>query len=372
MRKVIFIFTAFVCLGNVKFVIAQGQPSGGDHFNQKALEALQNNQVANLDDLPQVFYDYYVVTEDSRLRARLNLYERFGINCDSNVCNEGKALIQLLNRNLLENLVPGDTLVVPTQFGLDLRSYSPFPRYYLGVRDIPKIIILHKEIQGFAAYQNGELKRWGIINTGDKSTNTPEGRFNVNWRMPEKVSSISPGLKKNPKAEEKEELWEMTWVVNFHELRGIHVHQYAMPTGGPASHGCVRANDADAKWIYDWVDVWDTTKGPEIEECSNKPDCRITKQGTMVLVLGPDPKGKARPFVFKNRYPILKMIDVPTDPYSIPAGTDQQKEFDRKRLGLPAVTPRATTPRTTTTTNTRATTTNTRGTTQNNSPRRRN
>lgn len=325
-------------------IYAQTQPNGSnDHFNQKALESLQNNQVANLDDLPQVFYDYYVVKEDSRLRARMNLFEHFGINCDNNFCNEGKALIQLLNRNLLEELLPNDTLVVPTQFGLDLRSYTPFPRYYLGAKDFDKIVILDKEIQAFAAYEKGELRRWGIINTGSESTNTPTGRFNVNWKALTKISSKSPGLV-NPK--ESDEMWEMTWVMNIHERRGIHMHQYAMPTGGPASHGCVRINDADAKWLYDWTDTWQTNKGADIEDCDK--DCRITKQGTMVIVLGPDPNGKARPFINKPRYPILRMVDLPTNPYSVSPGTDQQRAFDRLRAGA-TPTPAATTPRTTST-----------------------
>ncbi|HCR48966.1 MAG TPA: L,D-transpeptidase [Rhodothermales bacterium] len=308
---------------------AEEPPKSLDHFNQEALRAIQDNQIGNPDEIPQVFYDYYVVKEDSRLRARLNLYEYMGINKGDTQSREGQVLIQLINRNLLEELHPGDTLVVPTQLGLDLRAYSPFPRYYQAAKEHKKIIILDKEIQAFAAYEDGVLRRWGIINTGTDASQTPEGRFNVNWKAENRISSLSPGVLK-PK--ESDEMWDMTWVMNIHEKRGIHMHQYAMPTGGPASHGCVRMNDADAEWLFNWVDVWETSK-PNAEECTGSKDCKITKQGTMVLVLGPDPKGKAQPFVYKNRYPILKIIDLPTDPYSIPAGTDQQKFFDRIRLG---------------------------------------
>jgi len=305
-------------------------PKSLDHFNQEALRAIQDNQIGNPDEIPQVFYDYYVVKEQSRLRARLNLYEYMGINHATDAkSKEGQVLIQLINRNLLEDLQPGDTLVVPTQLGLDLRAYSPFPRYYQAAKEHKKIVILDKEIQAFAAYEDGVLRRWGIINTGTDASQTPEGRFNVNWKAENRISSLSPGVL-NPK--KSDEMWDMTWVMNIHEKRGIHMHQYAMPTGGPASHGCVRMNDADAEWLFNWVDIWETSKA-NAEECTSAKDCKILKQGTMVLVLGPDPKGKAQPFVYKNRYPILKIIDLPTDPYAIPAGTEQQKIFDRIRLG---------------------------------------
>ena len=64
-----------------------------------------------------------------------------------------KPLLWLLNRNDLEDLSPGDTLIVPSAFGLDFRAYSPFPRYYPGGRSLDKIVILNKTIQAWAAYQ---------------------------------------------------------------------------------------------------------------------------------------------------------------------------------------------------------------------------
>lgn len=271
--------------------------------------------------------------------AKNNLYHSLSIDERTKEGKQKKLFIELLNRQLFESayeedsqpnlrLKLGDTLVVPTKFGLDLRAYSPFPRYYQAAKEHKKIIILDKEIQAFAAYEDGVLRRWGIINTGTDGSKTPEGRFNVNWKVESRVSSLSPGVL-NP---DSTEMWDMKWVMNFHDRRGIHMHQYDMPTGGPASHGCVRINDADAEWLFNWVDTWETNI-PNILNCSANKSCKVLKQGTMVLVLGPDPKGKAQPFVYKNSYPILKIIDLPTDPYSIPAGTDQQKIFDRIRLG---------------------------------------
>jgi hypothetical protein len=72
----------------------------------------------------------------------------------------------------------------------------------------------------------------------------------------------------------------MRYVMNFHNERGFHTHQYAMPTGGPASHGCVRMIDGDARWLYNWADPWVTTAG------RGAMGGNIISQGTMLLVLG--------------------------------------------------------------------------------------
>ena len=214
----------------------------------------------------------------------------------------------------------GDTLVVPTADGyeLDFRAYSPFPRYYPGASDFEKLFIIHKTVQAFAAYEHGRLARWGIVNTGSPESPTPTGRFNFNWKTEYRVSSLSP----------PGEDWEMYWVFNFHNPRGMHVHQYEFPTGGPTSHGCVRLIDADARWIYTWADTWKTTVGGT---GIGSQSGRVLEPGTTVLVIGDDPLGLPHPFDYKKRYPILKKVDLPRHPYDVPAGTPQQEHFDRLR-----------------------------------------
>ncbi|MDX1532225.1 MAG: L,D-transpeptidase, partial [Rhodothermales bacterium] len=132
---------------------AQEDPS---HFRQKHIADVIERRTGDLDDVPAVHYEYHVVQDTSRLGARLRLYRRYG--------EENKGLLQLLNRNDLEDLHPGDTLVVPTDLTLDFRAYSPFPRYWPGARDIDKVVVLDKHVQAFAAYEWGQLARWGIIN----------------------------------------------------------------------------------------------------------------------------------------------------------------------------------------------------------------
>ena len=290
------------------------------YFDQYALEDLLSTRAEELNDLPEVYYEYVTLDEeyDNHVIARNRLYQQIG-DGDTELGRKRSQLIELMNRQTVENTPLGDTLVAPTRYGLDFRAYSPFPRYYPGAHSLEKLFIIHKRVQAFAAYEYGKLMRWGIVNTGDPdSTATPNGRFNFNWKEKERVSTLSP----------PGEEWRMRWVFNFVASRGIHIHQYSMPTGGPASHGCVRLVDADAKWIYDWAEPWNTTQG---HMGPSSMQGKLLDPGTMVLVLGDEPEGDPEPFIYKERYPVLKRVDFPTDPYVVPPGTNQQKMWDRLR-----------------------------------------
>lgn len=302
------------------FGLVAGSVSAQSYVNQEEIEnVVTQNRVDDLDDLPDVFYKYFVL-DDGRgntVLARNSFYKIIGRG-DSNLGRERSKLVELLNRRLMEQIEIGDTLVVPEKFDLDFRAYTPFPRYYPAARDFEKLFIIHKTVQAWAAYEYGRLERWGIVNTGSKESPTPTGRYNFNWKTEYRVSSLSP----------PDEPWEMYWVFNFHNARGIHIHQYPMPTGGPTSHGCVRLVDTDAKWIYEWADPWTVANG-RIDYASI--GSRVIEPGTTVLVVGEDPVGDPFPFDFKSRYPVLNQVELPAHPYDVPPGTDQQEHFDQLR-----------------------------------------
>ncbi len=285
-------------------------------INQTAVGHILNNQTGDVSEVPDVFYEYFTMysSRNNSVIARNTMYKVIGEG-DIHLGRERSKIVELLNRKLIQFVGIGDTLVVPTDFGADFRAFTPFPKFYPGGASYEKLFIIEKNVQAFAAYEYGKLARWGIVNTGAKVSPTPTGRFNFNWKEEYRVSSLSP----------PDEPWEMYWVFNVHHERGIHIHQFAMPTGGPTSHGCVRLLEEDAKWIYNWGDSWSTSVGNGFGSHRGE----LYSQGTLVLIIGDDPDGSPQPFLYKEKYPVLRLVELPDDPMSVPPGSPQQERFDR-------------------------------------------
>lgn len=203
----------------------------------------------------------------------------------------------------------GDRIILPanpSDFELDPRAFAPFPLEYPGAARLGKIIVIHKDVQAWAAYEDGQLLRWGPASTGAKETPAPNGRFTINWRAEERISSESP-----PGQE-----WLMRWVLNIHFRRGIHIHQYAaVPIGAPQGIGCVRVVEADARWLYAWADPWTTTAG------RGALGGRVLREGTTVLVLGEDTGLPGVRFRETADGGIERVVvELPADPMRVPRG----------------------------------------------------
>ena len=153
---------ALLFVGPALTVAAQG------FINQDAVAELLNRRAESLDDIPEVFYEYYILnsTSGNNVIARNNFYKIVG-NGDITLGRERAELVQMINRRLMQNTSIGDTLIIPTNYDVDFRAFSPFPRYYTGGRAFDKLFIMDKTIQAFAAYEYGKLARWGIMNTGN-------------------------------------------------------------------------------------------------------------------------------------------------------------------------------------------------------------
>jgi hypothetical protein len=282
--------------------------SGQMYINQKELAEILRPCAAPGDESAHVDYKYAVLysSRNNSVLARNTFYKILG-DGDQELGTLRAKLVGLLNRTLIHQAQLGDTLVVPARFEDDFCAYSPFPRVYEGASRYGKLFIIDKTVQAWAAYEKGRLVRWGIVNTGSKESPTPNGRFSFNWKTEYRISSLSP----------PGEQWEMYWVFNFHLARGIHIHQYPMPTGGPTSHGCVRLVEEDAEWIYNWADAWTTTAGYG----SLATEARVIRPGTTVLVIGEDPPVDPEPFLRADGQPQLRMIELPERPEDVPLGT---------------------------------------------------
>ena len=175
---------------------------------------------------------------------------------------DGFHAILHLNRIDLAHVRDGGTLIVPDG-PRAMADLSPFPSS-IGQDDWmpPRLVVVSRRVQAFAAYQNGALVRWGATSTGRKESQTPAGLFATNWRSKLRRSSDN-------------QEWLLPWYVNFINSSGVSFHQFALP-GYPASHACARLSMDDAKWIYDWVELW-TLDAQQRE---------VVRYGTPVLVFG--------------------------------------------------------------------------------------
>ncbi len=321
MRLRILLVAAFAVasLAAVPPASAQG---GRSLYNQDRLAELLYARRDSLDAIPAVQYRYYTLGHDSgnSILARHALYQHAGNGDARQGRDHLNGMVAFLNGVFIQDLRVGDTIVLPSITDADPRAFSPFPRTYAGGAGFDKLFVIDKGVQAWAAYENGRLSRWGLVSTGAKGSETPNGRFNFNWKEVYRESTLAP----------PGETWVMRYVFNFHERRGIHIHQYyALPTDGAASHGCVRLMTADAKWIYDWADGWTTTNGTASDGLPSVG--RVQRQGTTVLVLGDEPGGAPQRFRDVDGTPQLVQVELPADPYAIPAGTPQQEQFDRLR-----------------------------------------
>lgn len=172
------------------------------------------------------------------------------------------ALLAKLNRADPSHLPRLSRIIVPDRWDRDELLYSPMPQFVQQLSLETKAIIVDLSAQVFGAYKCGTLVRWGPVSSGRRSRETPSGTYHLNWRARVHVSTEDP-------------TWIMHWYFNFSNVLGLGLHQYSMP-GRPASHGCVRLLEVDARWLYDWG-----------EACAVDSATKdVIRPGTPVLVIG--------------------------------------------------------------------------------------
>jgi hypothetical protein len=177
--------------------------------------------------------------------------------------------------------------------------------------DVQKIIFFSYPSQFFAAYEYGVLKYTGPTNMGRQKDPTPTGLYYCNWKAEKTTSTFN-------------DEWELKWNFNIQNKEGIGFHQYELP-GYPASHSCLRLNEADAKTLYQWADQW-VLKGTD----------DIQAKGTPVIVFGSYPFGQAKPWMQLAADPKALDISVAQLEQSISGKLDEIKTAQEQRAALPA------------------------------------
>ena len=147
-----------------------------------------------------------------------------------------------VNRTDRANIVKMDSIVVPKDLSGDIAYYLPFPFAVSALENVSKIIFFSYATQTFATYEYGNLIRTGPTNMGRRADKTPTGLFFSNWKAEKTTSTFN-------------DEWDLKWNFNVANKLGVGWHQYELP-GYPASHSCLRLQERDAKYLYDWADEW--------------------------------------------------------------------------------------------------------------------
>jgi L,D-transpeptidase-like protein len=203
------------------------------------------------------------------------------------------ALLEKLNRADRGHLAQLPQLVVPNTWSADELAHSPLPMRYTPGAEWPTYLIIHVPGQVFGAYAFGTLVRWGPIGSGARSSETPSGLFALNWRSMGRQSTVDPD-------------WFMRWYFNFGNRDGLAFHAYTLP-GHPASHGCIRLLERDAKWLYEWGQPWTL----------DSTGTRVVKDGTPVFIVGRYDFDGAPPW--RSLEWLSRTVDLPVPPDRVPA-----------------------------------------------------
>ncbi|WP_294343814.1 L,D-transpeptidase [Prosthecochloris sp.] len=159
------------------------------------------------------------------------------------LCNQDltcETIFMKVNKVDRRHISAGKTVLLPVD--IDKASqYIPVPQQLSDSRGEREVRVF-LDTQYFGAYENGALLFWGPISSGRKSNPTWPGEFFVNYKQRHKRS-----IKYNNAP--------MPYSINYDGP--YFIHQQALP-GHPASRGCVRLLEADAKKLFSWMKVGDS------------------------------------------------------------------------------------------------------------------
>ncbi len=274
MRKALLLFA--VCSFAALHTNAQG------YVDQEKTRSISDSQSGSIENVTPV--TWHVYTYKTYKKGPWTSLMNYLDSLPGGFKEVRREIVELANRVTGDKLKTGRQLLIPVHFENDYRAYSPYPFFYSAAAGTPKLFVIDKFTQTFAAYENGNLVRWGLVSTGLTDDRTPNGNFNFTWKAEYRESSDAP----------PGEVWEMRYMFNFEPKSGIHVHQYALPIAAPASHGCIRVSIADAMWNFYWADG------------SNG-----TEKGTPVWVINHNPAGPAAHWYITENGDVRSLVRLP-------------------------------------------------------------
>lgn len=247
-----------------------------------------NTEKKNIDNTDETVIDTIEIVHRDKKEGIKYTLESSKAWLKANEKEEAKLDIVLaVNRTDKASIAKIDSIVVPSTFEGKKEDFLPFPLQVEEIKRISKIIIFSYPTQTFAAYKNGTLVYTGPTNMGREKDPTPTGLFYTNWKAEETTSTFN-------------DEWDLKWNFNIENKLGVGFHEYILP-GYPASHSCLRLQENDARYLYDWAEQW------VLEDKEN-----VKAKGTPVLVFGS--------YDFKAPKPWMQLVK---NPESLEISEDQ-------------------------------------------------
>lgn len=160
------------------------------------------------------------------------------------VCQE---ILSRLNRKarlyIVDDIKKKRPLKVPVDFAA-YRNWSPLPKILPGGVDVPKLILVVKDIPFTGWYENGRMKGDALTCVGKQWKWTESGIYKVLDKAPDKHSNLYQDAFGEP-------AW-MPFALRIYSAVWLHAGDVVGPY---CSHGCINLPPESAEKLYDWATV---------------------------------------------------------------------------------------------------------------------
>jgi hypothetical protein len=142
---------------------------------------------------------------------------------------------------IAQDIRDGKPIKVPNDFNA-FRSWTPLQKYIPDVADLPKFILIVKDIPFIGWYENGKLVGDSYICVGKVAGTTREGLFTVKEKDISHVSRSYPNAWGVPAP--------MPWALRVYDTVWIHAGDIV---AGYCSHGCINLPIFPAMSLFAWA-----------------------------------------------------------------------------------------------------------------------
>jgi hypothetical protein len=170
---------------------------------------------------------------------------------------------------IAEDIRNGKLIRVPKDFSA-LKTWTPLDKYIPDVGDLPRFILIVKDLPHIGWYEGGRLVGETYICVGKVDGATREGIYTVQEKDLDHVSRSYPNAFGEPAP--------MPWALRVYDTVWIHAGDIA---SGHCSHGCINLPIFPAMKLFDWatpgapVLIVDSLKSTPSVLAQNRSNCTL-------------------------------------------------------------------------------------------------